>query len=101
MVGRAAEARWGLSVVEQPNYTPESNCLDASLWEVINKELRAQEIQMRKDCGGDFYESKAQFIKRAQTIAFSLPKEQVNACLLHVKTNLQKIRKSKGWYIYG
>ena len=90
-----------MKVMPQSTDTPEVNPLDNSIWAAVEREDAEFLKEQYRKHGPTWYETKKQRLERVKQIALNLPKEQVDACMLHCKHNMQKIYDADGWYIDG
>ena len=100
-IGLEAEKRHKMKIIAQSTDTPEANPLDNSVRGAVEKEDLAYLQEQYRLHGPTWYETPAQRLERVRQIALNLPKDQVDACMIHTKHNLQKIIDAGGWYIEG
>ena len=91
----AKKRELGMSVIALPPRSPDLNCLDYCLWNLISKKLRTQE----KAFPPQKKETRDQFLKRLRHVALTLPTSAVKAAQMSMKRRCKEIEAAKGGLI--
>ena len=91
-VGRLAKAAMKLDVFVLPKRSPELNVMDYAVWSEVERRLRAQERRMP----GGKHETRAQFGRRLDRIARTLPKDFIERSIGDMARRCQLLYEAKG-----
>ena len=79
-----------INVFTIPKRSPDLNVLDYCIWTEIEKRMRRQERKMK-----DKSETREQFSKRLDKIAFDLPPALINKAIGNMRTRCQRLYKAE------
>ena len=91
----AAKAEVGILTDDLPRRSPDLNVLDYSLWALIGKEMRKQEVDFPKG----FKETMDAFKVRLRKTAMGLPTRVVKNCVGDMKWRCRLVAASDGGLI--
>ena len=90
--GIAEKKTQKLNVFTIPKRSPDLNVLDYSVWNEVEKKLRAQERNM----GDDKHETRSKFEQRVDRTASGLPASYIDAAIGDLRKRCGLLYKAKG-----
>ena len=90
--GRAAKKAASLEVLQLPKRSPDLNVMDYAVWSEVERRLRAQE----KNWSTGKHETRAEFERRLNRVARSLPKEFIDKSIMDLKCRCERLAAARG-----
>ena len=90
--GKAAKRAAKLEILALPKRSPELNVMDYAVWTAVERRMRAQE----KKWPAGKQETRAEFVRRLDRVAWSLPKEFIDKSIGDLQRRCERLYEARG-----